>query len=65
MKGPYLRGFKNKFLIKIMKIGSIIKNFWWILFNFDKTNSQIDQDGKYWIQHILLKKYLKSLNKIN
>lgn len=48
-----------------MQIGYILMEIWLNLIGRRKKRSKIDLDGKYWIQSILIKNHLKSLNKIN
>jgi hypothetical protein len=48
-----------------MQIGYILMEIWLNLIVRRKKRSKIDLDGKYWIQNILIKNHLKSLNKIN
>ena len=48
-----------------MQIKGIIINIWRYLNNHNKNIGKDDLDAKYWIQNILLKKQLKSLNKSN
>ncbi len=48
-----------------MQIKGIIINIWAYLNPRYKTIQKNDLDAKYWIQNILLKNHLKSLNKSN
>ena len=48
-----------------MKIRYIINNMWRYLTSSHKLRSINDLDAKYWVQNILLKNHLKSLNKSN
>ncbi len=48
-----------------MQIIYIFNNIWRYLVAKPKYRSKSDLDGKYWIQNILLKNQLKSLNKSN
>jgi len=43
-----------------MKTKDIINNIWRYLITHDRIGSKNDLDAKFWIQNILLKKYLKS-----
>ncbi len=48
-----------------MNIKAIIINFWCYFNARDKNILKNDLDAKYWLQNILLKNHLKSLNKSN
>ena len=48
-----------------MNIKAIIINFWCYFNARDKNILKNDLDAKYWLQNILLKNHLKSLNKNN
>jgi len=48
-----------------MKIKAIINKIWCYLNTRHKTIVKNDLDAKYWIQNILLKSHIKSLNKSN
>ena len=48
-----------------MQIIYILNNMWCYLTSNHKNRSKYDLDAKYWIQSILLKNYLKSIDKNN
>ena len=48
-----------------MQIIYNLNNIWCYLTSKSKNRSKYDLDAKYWIQNILLKNYLKSINKNN
>ena len=48
-----------------MQIIYNVKQNWCYLTLYPKNRSKYDLDAKYWIQNILLKKYLKSIDKNN
>jgi len=48
-----------------MQIKGILINIWCFLNARHKTILKNDLDAKYWVQNILLKNQLKSLNKSN
>ena len=48
-----------------MQIRYIFINIWCYLIDKPKSRSISNLDGKCWIQNILLKNHLKSLNKSN
>ena len=48
-----------------MQIRYIFINLWCYLLDKPKFSSRSNLDGKYWIQNIILKNHLKSLNKSN
>ncbi len=48
-----------------MQIIYILNNLWCYLIAQRKIRSKNELDAKYWIQNILLKNQLKSLNKNN
>jgi len=48
-----------------MQIKGILINIWCFLNAHHKTILKNDLDAKYWVQNILLKNQLKSLNKSN
>ncbi len=48
-----------------MQIRYILNNLWCYLIPQRKIRSKNELDAKYWIQNILLKNQLKSLNKNN
>ena len=48
-----------------MQIIYILNNIWGYLLTNHKISSKKDLDARYWIQNILLKNHLKSLNKNN
>jgi len=48
-----------------MKIKDIINNIWCYLITHRKIGLKNDLDAKFWIQDILLKNHLKSVNKNN
>ncbi len=48
-----------------MQIRYILNNIWCYFMAHHKFRSKDEMDTKYWIQRILLKKYLKSINKSN
>ncbi len=48
-----------------MQIIYILNNIWSLLVTNHKISSKNDLDARYWVQNILLKNHLKSLNKNN
>ena len=48
-----------------MQIIYNLNKIWRYLTLYPKNRSKYDLDAKYWIQNILLKNYLKSINKNN
>ncbi len=48
-----------------MQIRYILNNLWCYLITHLTYKSKNDLDAKYWIQNILLKNHLKSINKNN
>jgi len=48
-----------------MQIIDIVNNIWRYVTGHQKSALKNDLDAKYWIQNILLKNHLKSLNKNN
>ncbi len=48
-----------------MQFRYILNNIWCYLMSSHEKRSKNDLDAKYWIQNILLKNHLKSLNKSN
>ena len=48
-----------------MQIIYILNNIWCLLKTKHKNSPKNDLDARYWIQNILLKNHLKSLNKSN
>ena len=48
-----------------MQIRYILNNIWCYFLSHLKKRSKTDLDARYWIQNILLKNYIKSLNKSN
>ena len=48
-----------------MQIIYILNNIWCYLTLNHKNRSKYDLDAKLWVQNILLKNYLKSINKNN
>ena len=48
-----------------MQMIKIINNLWRYLISNHKITTKNDLDAKYWIQNILLKNQLKSLNRNN
>ncbi len=48
-----------------MQIIYILNKMWCYFISHHQNRSENDLDAKYWIQNILLKNHLKSLNKSN